>query len=126
MKWKSFDRCKFKDIAHTPLDNGWCKDIYKALSDGSYAVLLRKVQTVLGEVIHMAIRNRTNTDIPWAEKQRIKNEIAGHNRTAVEVFPVVTKLVDKANMYHLWVLPEGFSLPFGLSDEEAGGSHDTP
>lgn len=25
-----------------------------------------------------------------------------------------SNLVDQANVYHLWVLPAGFQLPFGL------------
>lgn len=27
----------------------------------------------------------------------------------------IADLVDDANIYHLWVLPEGFELPFGLT-----------
>ncbi|MGR9527665.1 DUF7694 domain-containing protein (plasmid) [Priestia megaterium] len=48
------------------------------------------------------------------EKQRIKNEIFGEEYTAIEVFPKESELVDEANMYHLWVLPKGMNLPFGI------------
>jgi hypothetical protein len=50
----------------------------------------------------------------WADMQRIKNELVGPERVAVEVFPPVSELVDQANIAHLWVLPEGFALPFSL------------
>lgn len=57
------------------------------------------------------------TDIPWRDKQRIKNEIFGHDRTAVEVFPETSKLIDQGNLYHIWVLPKDMELPFGISGE---------
>lgn len=59
-----------------------------------------------------------SSDITWSEKQRIKNEIFGEERLAIEVFPAKSNLVNEVNMYHLWVMPKGFSLPFGLKDEE--------
>lgn len=60
----------------------------------------------------------------WADLQRIKNELVGRERTAVEVFPPDSELVDEARVYHLWVLPEGQRLPFGLGrpgDPTTGG-----
>jgi len=59
--------------------------------------------------------------IPWDDLQRIKNELAGEDRTAIEVFPTVSDLVDKAPMRHLWVLPSGYALPFGLHRQESWG-----
>jgi len=53
-----------------------------------------------------------------ADKQRIKNECFGAERVAVEVMPSAANLVDAADMYHMWVLPAGFSFDFGLGDEE--------
>jgi hypothetical protein len=52
----------------------------------------------------------------WRHLQQMKNEIAGEDRWAVEVFPSEDKLVDTSNEYHLWVLPEGESLPFAFND----------
>lgn len=93
---------------------GWFGELNKAYSNGQYAVMTRTIQTDWGEVIHACIRNIDSTDIPWAEKQRIKNELFGSERTAIEVFPKESELVDEANMYHLWVLPKDVELPFGL------------
>lgn len=50
----------------------------------------------------------------WRDMQRVKNELAGEHRVGIEVFPPVAEVVDQANIYHLWVLPEGFRLPFSL------------
>jgi hypothetical protein len=93
---------------------GWFGELDSAYSDGEYAVMTRKVETEWGEVIHACIRNVDNTDIPWAEKQRIKNELLGEEHIAIEVFPKISELVDQANMYHLWVLPVKMKLPFSI------------
>lgn len=44
--------------------------------------------------------------------QRIQDEIAGPERTAVEIYPPRRDIVDGADMFHLWVLEA--PLPFGL------------
>lgn len=94
--------------------SGWFGELNRAWSDGEYAVMSRRIQTEWGEVEHVCIRNIGETDIPWSEKQRIKNEIFGPERIAIEVFPKTSELVDEAFMYHLWILPKGMSLPFNL------------
>lgn len=57
--------------------------------------------------------------LTWAAKQRIKNELMGSGAIAVEVFPPESELVDQADAYHLWVLPEGTRLPFGVTEESS-------
>ena len=96
------------------LGNGWFGELNRAYTDGEYAVMTRRVETEWGEITHACIRNVENTDIPWAEKQRIKDELFGVERVAVEVFPARSDLVDEANMYHIWVLPAEMKLPFSL------------
>lgn len=96
--------------------NGWFGELDEVLVDNLkfYCVMIRKIN-IDGMIIeHACIRNSPSTDIPWAEKQRIKNEIFGTERTAIEVFPPVSKFVDHANMYHLWVYPEGYEMPFSI------------
>lgn len=53
-------------------------------------------------------------DIPWNVKQEIKNELFGKARIAVEVYPEDSHLLDVCDVYHLWVLPKGFKMPFGI------------
>ena len=50
----------------------------------------------------------------WRHFQAIKNEVAGPEREAIEIFPPESELVDAANEYHLWVLPEGAWSPLGF------------
>lgn len=97
---------------------GWFGELDRVYVDEKqeYCVMIRTVETEWGLVEHACIRNALNTDISWSEKQRIKNEIFGEDRTAIEVFPTTANLVDEANMYHLWVLPESFNIPFGLKE----------
>lgn len=101
---------------------GWCADMDRCFKQGGkYVVLSRVIMTKIGEVEHLAIRNKDNSDIPWAEKYRIKNELIGRNRTAIEVFPDTDRLVDAAGMYHLWILPDNFNLPFGIHSKDEHG-----
>jgi hypothetical protein len=51
----------------------------------------------------------------WYDLQRIKNELCGEERVAIEVYPAESELVDDGHLYHLWVLPEGQTLPFALT-----------
>ena len=52
----------------------------------------------------------------WREFQQIKNELCGPEREAIEVYPAESRLVDGANQFHLWVLPEGMGVPCGWWD----------
>jgi hypothetical protein len=94
--------------------NGWVRDIRYVFRNALYVVLCRPVETEIGEVIHCAIRTASNLEPPWRDKQRIKNECFGEHRVAVEIMPAADRLVDEADMYHMWVLPEGYGMPFCL------------
>lgn len=84
-------------------------------SDDGYSVMSRQIKTEWGIVEHITIVGHANKgDVPWSVKQEIKNELFGGDRTAIEVFPTVKKLVDVCDVYHLWLLPKKFELPFGL------------
>jgi hypothetical protein len=101
----------FKQHKH----KGWFGELDRAYSEENrYAVMIRTVETEWGSVEHMTVTSAENNDIPWSEKQRIKNEIFGPERVAVEVFPKESELVDATNMYHLWILPKGMQLPFKI------------
>ena len=87
-----------------------------AFLNNRYSVQISDDATEWGLVVHLWIRRHDGEMVrSWSDMQRIKNELVGEERVGVEVFPAVSKLVDEANMTHLWVLPEGFSLPFSLN-----------
>lgn len=95
--------------------SGWANELTNAFVDRNknYAVMSREINCEWGRVEHVCIRNKDSTDIPWSEKQRIKNELFGKDVVAIEIFPKESELVDEANMYHLWILHE-VKIPFGL------------
>jgi len=63
--------------------------------------------------IHLSIRHQNRKAIrDWRHFQRIKNELVGAEREAIEIFPPESQLVDTANQYHLFVLPAGATSPF--------------
>lgn len=57
-------------------------------------------------------------DLSWQEKQQIKDELFGENRVAIEIFPKANRLIDTADVYHLWVFDKKFNLPFGIHPKE--------
>lgn len=106
---------------HHPMPNGvpgsrgWAAEFRRCSENGVFAVLIRDVETPWGMVRHAMISSPADGVEPsWAEKQRIKNELLGRERVAVEVFPGMSQLIDQANAYHLWCLPPEMALPFGL------------
>lgn len=91
----------------------WVADITVAHRNRVFCVLAREAPN---GVTHLAVNSLSQVRPTWHEMQRIKNELAGPERTAVEVYPPQARVVDAADMYHIWVLPGGLS--FGLHEEE--------
>jgi len=53
----------------------------------------------------------------WRDFQRIKNEIVGPECEGIELFPAESRLVDTANQYHIWVIPDAsYRFPFGYKE----------
>ena len=93
------------------------------MSSDGFQVTSRILSTEWGKVEHAAIlvvdkdnwfSSNGERDIPWSVKQQIKNELFGEKRLAIEVFPKQKNLVDVLDVYHLWVFPKDFDLPFGI------------
>jgi len=55
-------------------------------------------------------------DVPWRHLQRIKNQLAGDEAEALELFPAESRLVDTANQRWLWCIPPGEKFPVGFDD----------
>ncbi len=95
------------------------KGIYKACCNQIYSVQFFRHKTKWGNVVRLIIRRHDGkAGIPWPHRQRIKNELIGEDWTAIEVFPPENQVVDEANCYHLWVLPQQMTLPFGLWNDD--------
>jgi hypothetical protein len=67
--------------------------------------------------LHLSIKRRDRKVIhDWRDLQQIKNDCAGPEREALELYPAESRLIDTANQYHLWVAPEGHTLQVGWND----------
>ena len=107
---------------------GWI-GVYR---NSRYQVQMREQECPFGPVIWLSIVRLDREVVrDWRELQRIKNELVGPLREAVEMYPAENRLVDTNNQNHLFVLPEGMAFPFGymvrdVSDDrgiEEGSSH---
>ncbi len=60
----------------------------------------------LGQWDRVMVRKHDSSRVEWAELQRVKNELFGEDRIAIEVLPKQKDLVDSANMYWFFLVPE--------------------
>lgn len=66
-------------------------------------------------VTHLSIRRDDRAACrDWRHFQQIKNQLCGPEFEAVEIYPAESRVLDAANQFHLWVLPEGESVPLGF------------
>lgn len=74
-----------------------------------------------GDVNHLSIRSQTRSPIhDWRHLQRIKNEIAGPEIEAIELYPAESRLVDEANQFWLWCLKPGVKMQVGFNERRVG------
>lgn len=103
-----------KLVADSPLDEVWANDVY----DCQVRYLEARGR---GGALHLSIKRLDREPAhDWRHFQAIKNEIAGWEREAVELYPAESRLVDGSNQYHLWVLGAGEQLPVGFDERGVG------
>ena len=96
-----------KSMLEISKQENWSNDIYKCAvmpvtTDGITELAITRLDR---EAIH-----------DWRDIQRIKNDVMGAEREAVELYPSESRLVDTSNTYWLYVLPEGAQFSFGMTD----------
>jgi len=92
----------------------WAAGFTKVHKNRVFAVMDR---TLPCGTRHLMISSVSGDRPTWHEAQRIKDEIAGPESTAVEVYPPKAEIVDGADAYHLWVLTA--PLPFSIFERRA-------
>ena len=97
------------DLAPGQGGTGWAGQCHQCRKNRVFAVLIRLDAT---GIVHLGVSSLSGVRPSWTEMQRIKDEIAGQDATAIEVYPPKAEVVDEADMFHLWVLRG--KLPFGL------------
>lgn len=136
--WTPLERAERKPLAASVVD--WAREQVRDAPDPEAALLsvldLRDESTMYVNHLYvvsvkdmdsgltwLSIRRTDRKPIrDWRHFQRIKNELCGPDREAVELYPAESRLVDEANQYHLWVLPAGERVPFGFNERQVGDS----
>lgn len=101
-----------------------------SFANETYHVIVRRVDE---NFLHLSIKRHDKQPIhDWRDLQAIKNQIAGTECEAVELYPAESRLVDSANQYHLWVVTDPtYRFPFGfterfVTEEPLGNSQQRP
>lgn len=109
-----------KTGARRPIPEGWT-----VLRNNVYTVVIdrardeNQVYEFMGMlVMHLSIKRNDRKPVhSWADLQWLKNQIAGEEAEAVELFPAESRVLDAANQTHLWVVNGRF--PIGWDETAA-------
>ena len=71
-------------------------------------------------LVHLSIRREDRRIMfDWRDMQRIKNQLLGEEKEAVQLFPAESRLVATANQYHLWGFDsDEFRFPLGYNERQ--------
>lgn len=76
-------------------------------------VVTTRQDALLGEVKHVLFQTASGSkDVKFYDYLRIKNELFGEERYALQVVPAQSELVDRSNSYHMHILSEEMSERF--------------
>jgi hypothetical protein len=68
-------------------------------------------------MLYLKVRRQDKKDgITWDQLQTAKNLIVGSDALAIEVYPPNDRLVNSANVRHLWVIPHKVAVLIGIPD----------
>ena len=104
----------------------WSNNIYRAEVHRKHNhPLMSNYGLSVGQVIEVAITRHDREAIhDWRHLQYIKNDVLGEEVEAVELYPRESRLMDTANTYWLYAIPQS-EFPFGqiyravLDEEES-------
>ena len=109
--------------AYVPTHKGKLRlrsDDAKTWQNNRYQVTAEPVVSTdpaLPSLLYLTIKRRDKKPIrSWRDLLWIKNQLAGDECEAIEVFPAMSRLVDTSNQYHLWVLPPDYRLAVGFEE----------
>jgi hypothetical protein len=113
---------------HRPLDLNWSRQAGESsdlpdqiwVNDIYHVTLRRVIDRVFGSaqgVIQLGINTHDGTARhDWREFQAIKNQLAGDECEAFELYPAESRLLDPSNYYTLWCFPGIKRLKVGRED----------
>jgi hypothetical protein len=71
-----------------------------------------------GWVLLSIRRNDRAAECDWRIFMRIKTDLVGPDREAIQLFPGMRRVVDTANQYFLFVAPKGYVFGLGQFEQE--------
>lgn len=89
--------------------------------NGRYVVIVDRRPDHSVETLSIRRDDRAPEPFPWRDLQRIKNEVAGPEVEAAELFPAESRLMDTANQRWLWCLPRSQRFEFGFAGRVVSG-----
>jgi hypothetical protein len=100
-------------VGSRPADEVWFNDLYQVT-----VTYMGGPDEGREGFMHLSMKRHDRHPMTdWRHYQAIKNEIAGPEREAVEIYPAESRLVDTSNEYHLWVFPEDYYIEFGFTEQ---------
>lgn len=105
-KWPVWETVTFPKGSISQNRKSWAYEFQIAHRNEVFCVLERSLPD---GVRHLGVSSLSGIRPTWPEMQRIKDELAGKDATAVEVYPPHDEIVDQADMFHIWVLPAPLS-----------------
>lgn len=81
--------------------SSWAAEFSVAHTNEVFSVLER---TLDNNIKHLAVSSLSGIRPSWHEMQKIKDQLAGENQMAVEIYPPKAEIVDDADMFHIFVL----------------------
>ncbi len=85
------------------------------MAAGTSGLDVQEAETLVpgwGPTLHLRVRRVSGKGpIPWEALQAIKDERAGPDATAIEVYPPASEVIDEVEMRHLWIVPPGVPMP---------------
>lgn len=128
-KWTTWAAAMFKS---TGLSMEALKAIYddefikgETWMNGQYVVIKKDMPSGLSHLSIRRVDRKACRD--WRDFQAIKNQLCGKEREGIELYPAESRVVDTANQFHLWVMPEGVKLEIGWQfGSKSGPDHGIP
>lgn len=115
-EWQPLQRVEISPHVRVIYERTMGEQPVEVWRNDTYEVIVKPVDTeeTMGGS-HLSIKRLDRAAVHnWRHFQQIKNEICGDTREGFELYPDERRLVDNANQYHLWVLPEGVAVPVGF------------
>lgn len=107
--WTDFEQVYPMTQDHKPVELGAGESYWK---NSFYLVFVKELEPERGREggVRLSIKHNQGKAIrEWKHLQRIKNELVGAEREAVEIFPPESMVTSLDNEHHLFVTPVGVS-----------------